>query len=257
MTLVPTIEHPHPSGTNPRLPPDPRPAVSARYVPIVHGCRGRARMRGIRSFCASRDRHLSRGLGAPSNVRQRTVAKTPVTRSTPPLLRRRPTKVDFWSWYQRITSRRRDKTHRAGPVLRRRSPLRAPVEDLPRTRRRKSSPCGEAFEVPGIHIDLGRLDAGEVIGPVDPVVVQESTTDDMPLVDDRAVELGHHPQPVCRMGGSNVGVCRAPASSSDVRPPTRPYRGALNERCCWARPHVNGRRGGGARAEREAQGWRG
>ena len=98
------------------------------------------------------------------------------------------------------------RTHRAGPVLRRRSPLPAPIEDLPRTRRRKSLTGDEAFEVPGIHIDLGRLDVGEVSGPVDPVVVQESTTDDVPLVDDRAVDLEHHQQPVCRMGGSNVGV---------------------------------------------------
>lgn len=64
----------------------------------------------------------------------------------------------------------------------------------------------EAFEVPGIHIDLGPLDAGEMIGPVDPVLVQEPTTNDVPLVDDPAVDLEHHQQPACRIGGSNVGV---------------------------------------------------
>jgi hypothetical protein len=56
MTLVPTIEHPHPSGTNPPLPPAPRPAVSSRYVPIVHGCRGRA-------DCAGSGRSARQGAG--------------------------------------------------------------------------------------------------------------------------------------------------------------------------------------------------
>jgi hypothetical protein len=91
MTLVPTIEHPHPSGTNPPLPPpqgllclhDTCPSSTAvaaepnaRDQVVLH-VKGQA---------------PQPGLGTPSNVRQRTVAKAPVTRSTPPLLRRRPTR---------------------------------------------------------------------------------------------------------------------------------------------------------------------
>jgi hypothetical protein len=76
----------------------------------------------------------------------------------------------------------------------------------------------EAFEVPGIHIDLGQLDAGQVIGPVDPVVVQESTTDDVPLVDDRrsiSNTTNSRPSDGRIERGRSAGP--APASSSDVR----------------------------------------
>ena len=134
-------------------------------------------------------------------------------------------------------------THRAGPVLRRRSPLPAPIEDLPRTRRRKSLRGAEAVEVPGIHIDLGQLDAGELINPVDPVVVQESTTDNVPLVDDRAVDLEDRQQPSVGWADRTWALCRASSSIQFRRPGSvRRYRGALNERCHRARPHVNGRR---------------
>jgi hypothetical protein len=106
-----------------------------------------------------------------------------------------------------------------------------PIEDSSADHRGQASTDKGAFEVPGIYLDLGHLDAAEVIRPV-PVAVEESATDQVSLVDDRAVDLEHDQQPVCRVGRPEVGGVPglAPASSSDARPSREPYRAVLNER---------------------------
>ena len=67
--------------------------------------------------------------------------------------------------------------------------LPVPIDDSPADHRGQASTDKAAFKVPGIHLDLGHLDAAEVIRAVHPVVVEESATDQVPLVDDRAVDL--------------------------------------------------------------------
>ena len=96
-------------------------------------------------------------------------------------------------------------TLRAWHVLRRRRLLRVPIEDIPADHRPEASTDEEGFEVPGIRVDVGHLDAAEVIRSVHPVVVEEPATDDVPLVEDRAVDLEHDQQPVCRIGGPEAG----------------------------------------------------
>ena len=119
-----------------------------------------------------------------------------------------------------------------GACVRRRRLLPVPIEDVPADHRREASTDQEGFEVPGIRVDVGHLDAAEVIRPVYPVVVDESATDDVPLVDDRAVDLEHDQQPVCRMGGPEAGEVpgqrQHPVPTSGHR--REPYRGTLNER---------------------------
>jgi len=96
-------------------------------------------------------------------------------------------------------------TLRAGHLLRRRRLLWVPIEDVPADCRRKASTDEEAFEMLGICVDVGHLNAAEVIGPVHPVVVEEPAADHVPLVDDQAVDLEHDQQPVGRIGGADVG----------------------------------------------------
>jgi len=123
-------------------------------------------------------------------------------------------------------------TLRAGRVLRRRRLLPVPIEDVPADHRRKASTDDEGFEVPGIRVDVGHLDAAEVIRPVHPVVVEESATHDVPLVDDRAVDLEHDQQPVCRIDGAEAGEVpgqrQHPVPTSGHR--RVPYPDAVNER---------------------------
>ena len=83
--------------------------------------------------------------------------------------------------------------------------LRVPVEDVPADHRRKASTDEEAFEIPGIGVDVGHLNAAEVIRPVNPVVVEKPAKDHVPVIDDQAVDLEHDQQPVGRIGGPGVG----------------------------------------------------
>ncbi len=93
-----------------------------------------------------------------------------------------------------------------GPLLRRPRLFPIPIQDVPLDRRRKVLTDEEALEVSGIHVDVGRLDASEVIRPVHPVVVEEPATDRVPLVDDGAVDLEYDQQSVCWIGGPEAGV---------------------------------------------------
>src|SRR5712692_3932734 len=107
-----------------------------------------------------------------------------------------PTKVELWSWNQRITS---STPGWGGSVPGTCSGDEGCPRYQSRTSRRTIAPTDEeAFEVPGIHVYLGHLDAAEVIRPVHPVVVEESAADHVPLVEDRAVDLEHDQQSVCR-----------------------------------------------------------
>ena len=62
MALVPTIEHRHPQRHQPTATAAPRPALASRYVPIVHGRRGRAE-------CAGSGRAARPGTGTSAGVR--------------------------------------------------------------------------------------------------------------------------------------------------------------------------------------------
>jgi hypothetical protein len=107
-----------------------------------------------------------------------------------------------------------------------------PIDASPADHRGKASTVKAAFKVPGIRLDLGHLDAAEAIHPVHPVVVEELATDQVPLVDDRAVDLEHDQQPVCRIGGPEAGEVpgqrQHPVLTSGHR--REPYRRTLNER---------------------------
>ena len=118
-----------------------------------------------------------------------------------------------------------------GRLLRRPMLLPIPIQDVPLDHRRKVSTDEDALEVSGIHVDIGRLDASEVIRPVHSVVVEESATDHMPVVDDGAVDLEYDQQSVCRVGGAYAGV--VPGQRQHPVPifahRRTPYRSILNE----------------------------
>jgi hypothetical protein len=121
-------------------------------------------------------------------------------------------------------------TLRARRVLRRRRVAPGTSRGRPGEPSPEGRDGSEGFEVGGNRVDVGHLGAAEVIRPVYPVVVEESPTDGVPLVDDRAVDLEHDQQSVCRKGGRKAGKVpgqrQHPVLTSGHR--REPYPDAVN-----------------------------